>query len=131
MPIGDPLRAAYYDLCLFAMTELDATTLYVLRRHEGLPEIYGAAPVASEAARAYFVRQLGEMERRLADGRPHLLGDRFTSPDLLLTTCLDWARFVGIELPDPLERYRARIAERPAYAAAMAANFAPLAELQQ
>lgn len=122
-------RAAYYDLCFFIMTELDATALYVLRRHEGLPDIYGEAPAASAAAREYFSRQLGEMVRRLGGGSPYLLGDRFTSPDLLLMTCLDWASFVGLEIPEPLVAYRTRIAERPAYAAAMTANFAPLSEI--
>jgi hypothetical protein len=34
---------------------------------------------------------------------------------------------VGIELPAPLAAYRERIALRPAYSAAMGANFAALA----
>jgi glutathione S-transferase len=130
VPVDSDARAAYYDLCFFILTELDATSLYVVRRHEGLPGTYGEAPNAVAAARAYFERQIGEIERRLADGRPHLLGDAFTSPDLLLTTCLDWATFVEVELPDSLVKYRDRIAERPAYSAAMTANFAPLTQLE-
>lgn len=119
-------RARFDDLCLFALTELDAT-LYVIRRHEGLPAVYGEAPTACAAARAYFLRQASELERRLADGRPYLLGDAFGAADLIVATCLDWARFVSIPLPDPLGAYRERIARRDGYARAMTTNFPPAA----
>ena len=119
-----PERARFDDLCIYALTELDAT-LYVIRRHEGLPAVYGEAPVACEAARRYFARQAGEVERRLADGRPFLAGDAFSAADLLVTTCLDWAAFVAIALPERLDAYRRRIATRPAYREAMALNFPP------
>lgn len=119
-------RARFDDLCLYTLTELDAV-LYVIRRHEGLPSIYGASPTACEAARQYFLRQVAEIERRLADGRPHLLGDDFSAADILVTTCLDWARFVAVELSEPLEAYRGRIARRDAYTKAMATNFTPAA----
>jgi glutathione S-transferase len=105
--------------------ELDATTLYVLRRHEGLPDVYGEAPTACEAARGYFQRMVGEIERRLADRRPYLLGADFTAVDVLLASCLVWAQFVGIPLADPLVAYRGRVAARPAFAAAMQVNFPP------
>lgn len=32
-PDDHDARARYYDLCFFVLTELDATSLYVLRRH--------------------------------------------------------------------------------------------------
>lgn len=121
-----PERARFDDLCLYALTELDAT-LYVIRRHEGLPGVYGEAPAACAAARQYFLRQVAEMERRLADGRPHLLGDAFDAADLLVTTCLDWARFVSIPLSETLSAYRERVARREGYARAMATNFPPAA----
>ena len=43
-------RSRCDELCLYALTELDAA-LYVIRRHEGLPHIYGEAPTATQAAR--------------------------------------------------------------------------------
>lgn len=119
-------RARFDDLCLFTLTELDAT-LYVIRRHEGLVSIYGSAPTACEAARQYFLRGAGELERQLADGRAYLLGDAFSALDILVTTCLDWAAFVAVELPDALQVYKQRIAQRDAYAKAMARNFPPAA----
>ncbi len=50
----------------------------------------------------------------------------FSLPDLMLVSCLDWALFYGLELPETLNHYRDRIAERPAYARAMQVNYAEL-----
>ena len=122
---GTPARATFEELAFFVLMELDATALYVLRRHEGLPDVYGEAPAACAAARGYFARMVGEMERRLADGRPHLLGGEFSAADVLLVSCLAWAQFVGIPLADPLVAYRDRAAARPAFARAMQVNFPP------
>ena len=122
---GTAQRAHYEELAFFVLMELDATALYVLRRHEGLKDVYGDAPAACSAARDYFTRMAGEIERRLADGRPHLLGDSFSAADLLLTSCLVWAQFIAIPLAEPLVAYRDRIATRPAFGRAMAVNFPP------
>jgi len=122
---GTPERAVFHDLAFFVLTELDATTLYVLRRHEGLPDEYGAAPVACDAARAYWLRQAGEMERRLADGRPFLMGEAFGAVDVLLASCLLWARFSRIPVPDAFAAYQERVTSRPAFPKAMAVNFPP------
>jgi glutathione S-transferase len=122
---GTAERAHYEELAFFVLMELDATALYVLRRHEGLPDVYGEAPAACSAARAYFTRMAGEIERRLADGRPHLLGEAFSAVDVLLTSCLVWAQFIGIPLAAALTAYRDRVATRPAFGRAMAVNFTP------
>ena len=121
---GTDERAVFDDLCCFTLMELDAV-LYVIRRHEGLPDEYGEAPVAVDAARAYFSRQVALMEERLSDGRAYLLGEAFSAADILLSTCLVWAQFVAIDLAPTLVAYQERLAARPAYAAAMAANFPP------
>ena len=124
---GSEARARHDEICWFVMTEMDAI-LYTIRRHEGLPEIYGASAVAVEAARAYFLRSCAELESRLQDGRAYLAGPAFQVADLLAKTCLDWARSVcRIELSADLLLYSARIAERPAFIAAMKRNFTPAA----
>ena len=123
---GTDDRARHDELCFFIMTEMDAL-LYLIRRHAGLPGIYGESEVAVDSAKTYFLRSATEIERRLADGRRHLMGADFTVADLLLKTCLDWAGFVQIPLPDSLAAYASAIAERPAYALAMQKNFTPAA----
>jgi len=123
---GSAERARFDDLCFFTLTELDAP-LYVIRRHAGLPEVYGESPVAVHAARDYFLRQVAEMQRQLCDGRPHLMGEAFTLADILLMSCLGWAQHIEIELPQTLDAYGRRLARRPAYQRGWSANFPPTA----
>ena len=118
---SDPQRRARYDeWCYYIKTELDATSLYIIRRHGELPEIYGEAPVAVTGAAAYFDRMAAAVDRTLADGRPFLLEAGFSGADILLTTCLTWALRCGISLSEPAQAYRTRATARPAYLAAHA-----------
>src|SRR5262249_59281674 len=83
--------ATWLEWCFYAATELDATSLYVIRRHGALKHIYGESPVALESAVQYFATQLRHAEQALQDGRAFLVCGRLTTADVLLTTCLDWA----------------------------------------
>ena len=125
IPSGGAVRAKYFEWMSFASMELDATTLYVLRRHEGLPHIYGEAPTANAAARAYFDRMIAAAARELEDERAWLLGPEFSGADILMTTCLDLARSYEVPLPAAWLAYRERAAARPAYARAVDANAVP------
>lgn len=125
-PSGSDERAIFDDVCLFALMELDAP-LYIIRRHQGLPAIYGESPVAVDSAREYFLRQSGEIARRLSDGRPYTLGDDFSAADILVSTCLTWADFVGIQVADPLLDYQARVTSRAAFGLASKRNLPPAA----
>jgi glutathione S-transferase len=122
IPTEAKARAFYFEWMSFISMELDATSLYVLRRHEGLPEIYGYAPEANAAARAYFDRMITAAALRMEDGRPYLLGDTFYGPDILMMTILNWAKRYKCLYPDIFADYQARMAERPQYLAAEAAN---------
>lgn len=117
-------RATLNEWCYFIISELDATSLYVMRRHDGLTHIYGKAPTAVAAAKTYFLHNLEAMAPAIADATPYLFGDRLSAADILLVTCLDWAAFVGIQLPAVVSQYRNRIAERPPYQTAMKTNLA-------
>ncbi len=119
-------RALYYQWCFWVMTELDAHTLYVMRRHQDLKGLYGEAPNAITAARDYFAWQLQTAEAEVRERGPYLLGGAFTGADILLTTCLDWALVYGLPVGDELGAYRAQIVERPAYREAFQHNFAAL-----
>ena len=77
----------------FSLRPNDASTSWT--RHGDLKHIYGEAPVALESAASYFEKQLHHAEQALQDGRPFLVGGRFTTADMLLTTCLTWAKLWG------------------------------------
>ena len=118
-------RARVNEWCFFAMTELDAHSLYVIRKHVDLKAIYGDAPAAVQASRAYFMDQIGAMAPRIGLDTPFLLGDRLSAADIVLTSCLDWAVSIDIQLPESVAAYHARLLERPAYKAARQRTFAP------
>ena len=60
------------------------------------------------------------------------MGDRFTSADILLTTCLDWAIAYDVGICDNAHPYLERIQAREAYRLAQAANvpLAPITPVQ-
>lgn len=122
-PPTEPRQRARYDQwCFFCMMELDATTLYVLRRHEDLHKLYGEAPHALTSARESFARQANAAARRLANGGPYVLGDQFSGADILFTTCLTGAIRRGIALPDSLRDYLKLTTARAAYQSALQRN---------
>lgn len=122
LPSNTKERARYDQWCFFVMMELDADTLYVIRRHEGLAELYGEAPNALKAARDCFRKQAQAAAQRLASTGPFVLGERFSGADILLTTCLTNAVRRQIELPDALCEYMKRCTAREAYRIADHAN---------
>ena len=108
--------AAWLEWCFFIVTELDSTSLYVMRRHsaDALGPIYGVAPDVVAKAGEYFREQLRHVEVALQD--------------ILLTTCLDWAIDYGVGICDNAHPYRDRIRERRAYQQGLQANV-PLARI--
>lgn len=114
-------RAEIDRLTFFALMELDATALYVIRRHEGLPAIYGEAPGAVAAAYAYADRQFAVLADLIGD-RHHAIGGRFSEADIHIGSVLDWACALKILLPANLTAYHERLRTRPAYRAACDVN---------
>jgi glutathione S-transferase len=119
-------RAICLEWNFFVISELDAASLYVIRRHDPLRHIYGHAPVANEAAAQYFAAQMRSVDRALGDGREFITGDRFTSADILLSTCLSWAISYGVPISDAANNYNACLEARPAYLCAVERNCAPV-----
>ncbi len=121
-PTAPRERARYDQWCFFSMMELDANTLYVIRKHEDLHQLYGEAPNALQAARDGFARQAHAAARRLTHSGPYVLGENFSGADILFTTCLNGALRRGIELPQTLHAYRQRVTARAAYQRASQLN---------
>ena len=120
-------RARYYEWLSFIIMELDAHTLYVMRKHGDLQHLYGAAPAAMEAAKAGFEKQIRWALPRI-ESKPFLVGETFTGVDILMTTCLDWAVAYGFDLAAPLNAYRRRHHERAAFRTATNRNRPPPAQ---
>ena len=61
------------------------------------------------------------------------MGDKFTSADILLTTCLDWAIAYGVGICDNAHPYLERMQARDAYQLAKVANvpLAPVTPMAQ
>jgi len=125
VPQDKALQAKWLEWCFFVVAELDSTSLYVMRRHRtvnGLAHIYGEAPVAVTKAAEYFQHQLRHVDAALSDGRIFLMGDQFTTADIILTTCLTWAIDYGVGICDSAMPYLERTKARPAYQRATLAN---------
>lgn len=125
VPRTPAARARCLEWCALALSELDAASLYVVRRHRDLAHVYGAAPAVCDAAIAYLGQQMRSVERALADGRPWLMGARFSAADIMTASCLAWARRYGVALSEPVLAYNARAEARPAFAIASARNAPP------
>ena len=121
-PMGTRERAKYYEWCFFAMTELDAHTLYIVRKHVALKEIYGEAPNAVRAAFEGFEKQANVAHLHLLQGGPYILGNTFTCADLILTTCLLSGIRYDLKLSNLLRDYVERITARSSYKLGLAAN---------
>ena len=120
---GSTERGIYDQWCFFIMTELDAHTLYVIRKHGDLAAIYGEAPAAIQAAKEGFAKQVAAVDLELDRDGPYLLGETFTGADILLTTCLEWASLVGVAPSDLQRAYLDRVHQRPAYRTARELNY--------
>ncbi len=82
------------------------------------------APELRDKALATLNRRLESVEGHLGDGRPHLLGERFTVADAYLFVVLNWSIPLKIDLSSypKIQAYRARVGARPAVQAALKAE---------
>ncbi len=121
-PVSPKQKAKEDEWVFYIYGELDETSLYVMRRHNDLAEIYGASETAVKSSAAYLQRHLGILAQHL-EGRQHLMDDGFGLPDLLLVTCLDWALAYGVDVPAPVLTYRQLHTKRPAYKSSVFKNY--------
>ena len=116
-------RAKVNEWVVFVAMELDAHSLYVIRRHDALSDIYGKAPEAVASAKDYYLKQLNAVAPRVEAAGKYLFGDDFSIADIMLMTVLDWGRMYGIHLPPALGAYQRRVGERAAYRRAFERNY--------
>ena len=122
-PLDDPFAFAKmqgFNLFLCA-------TVHVAFAHAFRPERYGDGEAAAQAMRAKAPRALADafalIEETLADGRPYVLGDRYSVADPYLLVFSRWmdSRGLGSLAGFPkTAAHLARVSERPATVRALA-----------
>ncbi len=126
--LGSIERARLYQWCFFAMSELDAHTLYVMNKHGGpLKEKYGESDAAVRTAKEGFETQITKVEQELKDGREFILGEKFTVADILLGTCIESAirqkQYIPLTVPQSCISYLENLKHREAYNRAYKLNY--------
>ena len=125
IPDNPKARAKYFEWMSFICMELDATSLYVLRRHWSLPEIYGDSPIANKASEEYFNRMITAADKLKNPKQKYLLETGFSGVDILMTTTLKWAIDYNQRIPTNFMEYLDHMSNRPGYIAALEANKMP------
>ena len=125
IPDNPKARAKYFEWMSFICMELDATSLYVLRRHWSLPEIYGDSPIANKASEEYFNRVITAADKLKNPKQKYLLETGFSGVDILMTTTLKWAIDYNQKIPNDFMEYLDHMVNRPGYIAALEANKMP------
>ena len=98
---------------------LEATSFMATEIHGNLKPFFKNLPTPEkERARGMLVKHFASIAEQLGD-KPFLLGDRMTIPDPYLFWALRWAPIHGIELPERLQAYFARMKEVSSVAQAL------------
>jgi glutathione S-transferase len=74
-----------------------------------------------ESNREHYATGCHLFDRALSDGRPFLVGETYTMADICALTTIDFAAWIGLELPADgpnLRAWRERMSSRPSVAAA-------------
>jgi glutathione S-transferase len=91
--------------------------------HKSFGPLFAGPEEAKEPARARVSKRFDLVAHEL-DARPYLVGNSFTVADAYLFNMLTWTKFTGIDLArwPALQAFFARVQERPAVLAALAAE---------
>jgi glutathione S-transferase len=107
-PGSSPLRGKYYQWLLFCASTIEPA-IGRWSQHGG-----DVAEAEREKARARFAAAAEVLTRALTMGE-HMLGDSFSTVDVIVGSNLNWARRVGLlDGHDALQSYVERLLARPA-----------------
>ena len=117
-PIGDPRRAAYLHWVVFAVATQLIALGKIAMNTVFLPEPMRNAATAEEGRKAWT--EIAPVLARAVSGKRWLLGDDFSTADIMIGGSLWLANHIGV-LQDPsLEAYFGRVSDRPGFARAFA-----------
>ena len=101
-PPATRIRARYDSLVLFVMTELDAQSLWIHRKHNDLSNVFGEAPTAVQEARRQFDKALDVMIAQIDNNDEdegsmmYLLQTGFSAVDIIFANCCFWAQQMNL-----------------------------------
>ena len=118
--IGTAERAAYYQWCVFAGTEIDPAVMTYFDNTMRPPEHLRPAGRQPDEAQAGYGREefslRADMLSEALDGREFLVGSAFSGADILVGHSCFMATVTGLIGGHPgLKAYLARLQQRPAY----------------
>lgn len=117
-PAGSIARARQDAVTFFALDEIDSALWTAAKNSFVHPEDV-RVPAIKPVCKLEFAAAMATLERLLGDG-PYVMGEGFTTPDLLLGHCAGWASVAGFDLPGgAVGAYFERVRARPALGAAM------------
>ena len=110
-------KAKVDEWSYFCAMELDALSIYILRRHEqvenrGLSNLYGEAPNAIKTAKEHFARMMKACERDVPNEK-WLMGNSPSCADIMFISCLQVAKLFKIQIEsDKIVSYLERSVKR-------------------
>lgn len=114
-PLATPERAKYYEWMTFVPASVDPCLETIMFHTVFLPEDK-RLPKLVESQRRKWQKIEQYLVKRL-DGQRFAVGDAFTAADILIASCLLWARMAGALSDSPvLAAYLAEHCARPAFA---------------
>ncbi len=116
--LSSPLRAAYYQWTVFAVATLDPIVAPTFHRSFRLPA-ERRHETATDDEHERFARTVAALRIPLRTG-PFLLGEAFSTADVLVGSVLAWSRVTGLlRSAAELEPYLRRLEDRPAFQRAL------------
>ena len=127
VPVEDPAYGAWVNWLHFGEATLTFPQTLVLRYRQFEP---GKAEVVADDYAQWFLSRLRHVDRALADGREWLCAGRFTGADISVGYALLLARQLKLDakFSPAIQAYWARLADRPGFKAAKAAQKMDLSE---
>jgi glutathione S-transferase len=119
-PVGTPARGYYYQWVHFAMSTIEPPLLTIFLHTVMKPEAE-RIPQLVPPAREQLRTALAVLEQALT-GRTFLLGDEFSTADVMVASTLAWAQMLGLMSggAPTTAAYLGRLMGRPAFQRAMA-----------
>lgn len=116
--IADQSRALLPETGLTRWRALEALGFMATEIHGGMRPFFRKDTVEAEKARPKLVSHFALLGNQLGDGL-FLLGDQMTIADPYLFWTLKWAATFGVDLPERLHAYYARLKAWPSVAQAL------------